>query len=109
MSNHVVTKSSLITMLSDESKRAHVIGRACVALYNRQTSDEKATDATNTWNFRGFSQSDARQGSLTAKYYLKHKTLLDWQIEKWMKDWRGAPRIVKYWKQLDEVAKAKAG
>lgn len=107
MSKHIVTKASLINMLSDDAKRPHVIGRACVALFKRQTAGEQEKNATDTWNYRGFSQSDARQGSLTAKFYMKHKRLEDWQIEKWMKQWRGAPRIAKYWKQLDEVAQAK--
>jgi hypothetical protein len=31
-----------------------------------------------------------------------------WQVEQWLKtDVRGTPRIVKYWKQLDEAAKQK--
>lgn len=108
MSNHIVTKASLIKMLEDDTKRIVVIGRACVALFERQTDDEQVANVTTESNFRGFSQSDARQGSLTAKYYIRHRTLADWMVEKWMKDWRGAPRIAKYWKQLDEVAKRKA-
>lgn len=107
MSKHIVTKDSLITMLNDESKRAHVIGRACVALFKRQTAGEQEKNATDTWNYRGFSQSDARTGSLTAKFYMKHKRLEDWQINNWMKEWRGSPRIVKYWKQLDEIARTR--
>lgn len=105
MSDRIVTRQSLIDMLEDDTKRVHVIGRALVALFDRQTRDEKESNDTRNTNMRGFSQSDARQGSLTAKYYLKHKTLQDWMVDNWMRNWRGYPRITKYWKQLDQVAK----
>lgn len=103
----LVTKESMMQMLADNAKRQHVIGRALVALFHRQTADEKQANHTENTNAIGFSQSDARSGSLTARFYMKHNRLEDWMIEKWMKDFRGAPRITKYWRQLDEIAKAK--
>ena len=102
----IVTKSNLTTMLNDASpeKQAQIIGRACWALFLRQTAAEQASNDTVEHNTIGFSGSDGKSGSLTAKYWRKHGTLAEWQVERWTRDWRGAPRIVKYWKQLNEIA-----
>ena len=107
----MLTKSSLVTMIetADQEKLARIVGRACVALFRRQTEDEKAINAAVENNNRGFTQADARQGSITAKYFIKNGVLLDWQVNQWLrKDVRGTPRIVKYWKQLAEEAAKKA-
>ena len=106
----IVTHSSLTKMLFDSNadRRAQIIGRALVALLKRQTQDERTANTTNVHNNRGFMSCDARSGSIGAKYFLKHGTLLDWQVEKWMKPTAsGTPRIVKYSKQLNEVANEK--
>lgn len=108
---YIVTKSSLHNMIeqADAAKRAHIIGRACVVLFNRQTEDEKSSDETRHDNMRGFTSSDAHSGSLTAKSYLKNRKLADWQVERWTKrNVKGTMRIAKYWRQLDEAAKEKA-
>lgn len=104
---NIVTRASLLQLLNDEAKRQHVIGRALVVLFEHQTRTEQAANHTQVHNFIGFSSSDARDGSITAKYYIKHKALLPWQIDNWMKDFRGFPRIAKYWKQLDAAAQAR--
>lgn len=107
----IITKQSLNAMLTaaDEAKKVHIIGRALVALFERQTEAEKATDHTAVDNGIGFAGSDARSGSLTAKSYLKNKTLQQWQVDKWLKVGKnGYPRICKYAKQLNEVAERKA-
>jgi hypothetical protein len=116
----IVTRESLQLMLdeADEIKRAHIIGRALVVLFNRQTEDEKAKDSTENLNSVGFSGADARVGCLTAKSYLAHKReairtntnpLQPWQIEKWFtKGSNGYSRICKYARQLNEAAEAKA-
>ena len=107
----IVTRDSLIAMLKN-SNRAYVeavIGRALVGIYDRQTDSEKVTNDTHNLNYVGFTGADAHSGCLTAKYYLKHKRLLDWQIEMWTKpNKNGVPRIAKYWKQLNEIAMEKA-
>jgi hypothetical protein len=101
----IVTAQNLNQMLQDPVKRQHVIGRALVALFRRQTEAERQTNDTRVWNTVGFSGADARRGSLTAKYYLKHKSLLDWQVEQWMRPARnGLPRLCKYTRQLNEIA-----
>ena len=108
--SHIVTKQSLLKLIetADFAKRAQIVGRACVVLFNQQLEDEKSSNKAKTTNYRGFTMADARQGSITAKYFLKHKQLLDWQVTLWLKtDVRGTPRIVKYWKQLDRAAQAK--
>lgn len=105
-----VNRSTLIQLLADERGHEfvqHVVGRACVALFNRQTESEQVHNDTNVLNYEGFSGSDARQGSLTAKYYLKHRRLEEWMVEQWTKEWRGRPRLAKYWKQLNEAAQEK--
>lgn len=106
----IVTKESLLALIdkADFDKRKQIIGRACVALFKEQLKDERETNKTVTTNYKGFTAGDARQGSITAKYFIKNKSLLDWQVELWLKrDVRGTPRIVKYWKQLDRAAKLK--
>lgn len=109
MNTHIVTRDSLNRMLQDEHKRIHVIGHALIVLFNRQTESERAANNTILHNTIGFTGADARTGSLTAKYYLAHKTLLPWQVHKWMKVGKsGYPRIVKYWRQLDQAACARA-
>lgn len=105
-----ITKESLIKMLKDERPgfREAVIGRALVAIFKFQTESEQAVNETRLNNMVGFTGADAYSGSLTAKYYLKHKSLLPWQVDLWMKpNVRGVPRIAKYWKQLDRVSKEK--
>lgn len=104
----LVTRATLLNLLNDEAKRPHVIGRALVALFDHQTRTEQAANSTQLHNMVGFSGSDAKSGSITAKYYLKHKTLLPWQVDQWMRDFRGFPRITKYVKQLNRAAEAKA-
>jgi hypothetical protein len=105
----LVTKDSLVALLArGREMQIKVIGRALVALFNRQVEDEKNSNLTKHHNCQGFAPADAYSGTLTAKYYLKHRTLLDWQIERWMKPTAtGLPRIVKYSRQLNEVANEK--
>ena len=105
---HIVTRESLIDLLKNDTRRAEVIGRALVVLFNNQTSSEKAANVTNLNNSIGFTGADGHSGCLSAKYFLKHKTLLPWQVDRWMKlGSSGFPRITKYWRQLDAAAQAK--
>lgn len=105
----LVTRESLIDLVTrgnEVSKEA--VGRALVHLFNRQTKDEQITNDTRKHNEMGFTPQDARSGSITAKYFIKHRTLLDWQYEKWIEsNAKGIPRIAKYWRQLNEVANEK--
>jgi hypothetical protein len=107
----LVTRDTIADMLRDERPAyvAMVIGRALVVIFNNQTKGEQSANVTDNNNGIGFTGADARTGSLTAKYYLRHKTLLQWQVDKWTKlDSKGYPRLAKYHKQLDAAARAKA-
>ncbi len=106
--NTIVTKDTMLTLLATRDRR-QVIGRALVALFRRQTADEQNANLTMRVNHVGFSSSDARSGTLCAKYFLKHGTLQDWQVDKWMRIEKGVPRIVKYHRQLNEIALQKRG
>ena len=102
-----VTQESIQTMLNNPNKKyvMTVIGRALVHIFNRQTEDEKSSNTTNKHNSVGFAGCDARSGSMTAKYWLKHGKLEDWQMEKWTKiGSNGFARLCKYHRQLNEVA-----
>lgn len=101
----IVTKSWLKAKV--EENPSLVIGRALVALFQRQTSEEKNSNGTKFKNGVGFSANDARIGTLAAKYYLKHGTLLEWQLKPWLKIVNDYPRITKYTKQLNEIANEK--
>lgn len=105
-----VTRETLQAMLDNNNPEyvAAVIGRALVVLFNNQTRDEKSMNATNQDNGIGFTGADAHSGSITAKYYIKHKTLLGWQVERWTKPAAsGYARLAKYHKQLNAAAEAK--
>ena len=106
----IVTRESLQAMLSNENTNyvKMVVGRALVAIFNNQTESEKSENDTEERNGIGFSGADARSGTLTAKSFLKNKTLADWQLEKWIAPQKnGFARLTKYAKQLDEIAQAK--
>jgi len=103
----LVTKASMIGALQNPNPlfiKAYV-GRALVALFARQTRDEQATNQTRLHNQVGFTGADGRSGALSAKSFLKNKTLADWQVERWTRlNKNGEPRLVKYHKQLNEIA-----
>jgi hypothetical protein len=103
----IVTRDTIRNMLRNDNRKyvETVIGRALLALLDRQTEDEKIAADTRVWNAVGFSGADAKSGTLTAKFYAKHGKLLDWQVEKWTKPAKnGYPRLCKYAKQLNEIA-----
>lgn len=105
----IVTKDSLNAMLqaAEPQRRVHIIGRALVALFERQTAAEQSSDSTSNDNGIGFASSDARSGSLTAKSYIARQNLVQWQVDQWMRPSRGYPRICKYARQLNEIAEEK--
>jgi len=103
-----VTRESIIKMLNNPNPAyvQAVIGRALVVLLNNQTRDEQANNTTTQDNGIGFTGADARSGSITAKYFIKHHSLQDWMVEKWAKpNRRGIPRLAKYHAQLNAAVK----
>lgn len=105
-----VTRESIQAMLNNPNQDyvKAVVGRALVAIFSNQTIAEKAGNSTEEDNGIGFSGADARSGSLTAKSYLKNRTLADWQVERWTKPGKnGFARLTKYHKQLNQIAEMK--
>lgn len=110
MAQHIVTKEWMIRNLNPRNpKVGQVVGKALVALFLRQTNDERAQNETNTHNRVGFTGSDARAGCIAAKTFLKYQSFReDWMIERWLKpNAKGVPRLAKYWRQLDQIAREK--
>jgi len=106
----LVTRESLQVMLDNKNPDyvATVIGRALVVLLNNQTRDEQASNVTTEHNGIGFTGADAHSGCITAKYFIKHKKLLDWQVARWTNPAKsGFARLAKYHKQLNEAANAR--
>lgn len=107
----LVTRESIEALLNDPRGHEfvqHVVGRALVALFERQTADEQASNTTEVHNTVGFAGADGRSGALTAKSYLKNGRLAEWQVEQWTRPFRGRPRLCKYHRQLNEIAQEKA-
>ena len=103
----IVTRESLQDLIN--RKPEATIGRALVAIFRAgQTEDERSANTAAVFNGVGFSGADARSASITAKYYIKHGMLLDWQVEQWAKPAKnGYSRLCKYVKQLNAIAEAK--
>ena len=103
------TRESFVALISREDEIGmHAIGRALVHLFKRQTEAEQATNSTANHNARGFTPADAKAGSITAKYYIKNKKLLDWQIAMWLEqNANGRQRLAKYFRQIAEEVSAK--
>jgi len=73
-----------------------------IAIFNRQTEDEKSSESTNKDNAKGFTGCDAKFGSGLAKILLAGYTLTPNQEE------RAKKMMKKYAGQLLKVAKEKA-
>jgi len=78
----------------------HVIGRALVAIYHRQTDEEQAFATAKLLNGVGFSAFDARVGTRCALLYLKNGGLPLWATPQA----NGYPRICRYATQLNAIA-----
>ena len=89
-----------ITELLRSNNRA--VERAIVAIFNRQTNDEKSIEATRHSNSVGFSASDARRGTYYAKWILSGKHLSGPHLDKA----RGI--AIKYRGQLADIAASKS-
>lgn len=102
----IVTKDYLKTKV--EENPVLTIGKALVAIYERQTGDEKSALSTTHKNDVGFSSAHARIGSIGAKEFKSKKRLPTWVLKVWaQKDRSGYPRICKYVRQLNEIANEK--
>jgi hypothetical protein len=101
----MITKAQIATLLTTNDK---AVGRALMALHNRQTKTEQFSKSTSNLNGRGFTPADAHMGSSMAVFYSAVGTLTQKQLAYWRKpNAKGVPRICKYAAQLLEVAKEK--
>jgi hypothetical protein len=91
------TEEEIVELLEKSNK---AVDRAVVAIFNRQTQDEKVVEDTKHCNSIGFSASDAHRGSYWAKWVLRGKALTGKHLEDARKTMR------KYRKQLVDIANA---
>ena len=102
----MITKEQIVALLITNDK---AVGRALIALFNRQTQGEQVSEATHNLKGEGFTPADAAMGSSMAKFYSARGYMTERQLAYWRKpNVKGVPRICKYAGQLVEVAKAKA-
>jgi hypothetical protein len=108
----IVTKQSMIEMINsaDQVKKMHIVGRALSAIYGYQTQEEKGSDTTIDHNGVGFTGADADWGSRAARFYIRNGWVGQKTVDSWLaptKGAGGAPKITKYWRQLNVVANIK--
>ena len=105
----MVTKEQIQQVLARTDEIGmHAVGRALVHLYNRQTTQEQATECTIEHNGRGFTGADGHIGASMEKYYMNNKFLTAKQVSYWQKNTAsGSSKIGKYWKQIQEEAEKK--
>jgi hypothetical protein len=107
----IVTRESLQNMIDQAppAKLVQIVGRALVALYERQTDQEQDSHATIVHNQQGFSGCDAEIGTSHAEFFQSRGFLTPKQMNIWLKKKEnGYSRLSRYWKQLNEVAIKKA-
>jgi hypothetical protein len=82
------------------------IGRALLAIYNLQTTDEQQSNTTELLNGIGFTAFDASLGSRCAEFFKVNGYLKQWMIDCWKKPIgkKGIPKVCKYVKQLNQIA-----
>lgn len=93
-------KDSIQRLLAENDR---AVARAVVAIYNAQTEQEKSSETTHKANGVGFNQADARRGTYYADYVNRTGRLTGRHLEIARK------MMMKYWRQLADVANAKAG
>lgn len=93
-----ITESEIVAKLSSNNIW---VERAIVALFKRQTEDEKNMGATVHLNSVGFNACDANVGSYMAKYVMSGRNLSGKWLEKARK------MAIKYRKQLQAIANEK--
>lgn len=106
----IVTKDSLQHMLNNPNPHyvMTVVGRGLVHIFNNQTNHEQHSNSTQLHNGIGFAGCDAKSGSITAKFYIKHQRLETWMVDKWVKKGsNGYSRLTKYHSQLNQIATSK--
>jgi hypothetical protein len=107
----IITKSKLKFWLlygTPTKTPAQVVGWAVNAIYEKQESDEQASKETLYKNGVGFSHSDAKLGTYTAKQYLQYGTVSEKIFQRWTAlKGSGEMKLLKYAMQLNKIANAK--
>ena len=93
------TKESIIALLETNDL---AVGRAVVAIYQRQTQDEKTAGTTKVHNSIGFNGPDSRYLSYVATYAQRNDCRLSGKHLQ-----KARAKIIKYAGQLLDIAKAK--
>jgi len=89
------TEEKIVHLLTNNNE---AVARALVAIYNRQTQDEKSAENTHWRNNIGFSGADAHLGTYYAKWVLKGRQLSGKHLEK------ARQMALKYRRQLLSIA-----
>lgn len=97
-----------LLMRDDETGRK-AVGRALLALNERQTNDEQIEGETKYDNKMGFQKCHARRGTSMANYFRIHGKITDKQWKWWTSTAPGGkrPRILIYAGQLLRIAQIK--
>ncbi len=95
------SKQSIIELLACNDK---AVGRAVVALWKRQTEDERQARTTKHENGRGFNQADGGPGCSDAALFAEQGWLPVTIVEFWRAPQGNTTRIGKYAGQLLEIA-----
>jgi hypothetical protein len=74
------------------------VERAVVAIYDRQTADEKSMEVSRRLNSVGFSGAHARRGTYYARWVLSGRRLTGGHLE------AARAMMIKYRRQLVEIA-----
>jgi hypothetical protein len=89
------TEQQIIALLTCNNR---AVERAILAIYDRQTQDEKRSDDTKHDNKIGFSAGDAKKGSYYARWVMSGRNLSRHHLN------RARRMAVKYRRQLTEIA-----
>ena len=101
-----MNKQDIIALLKTNDK---AVARALVALNERQTDSEQASEETRFRNGQGFRPCNARMGTSMANFYQKRGYLTAKQLAYWrMPNKEGKMRIEVYANQLLQIAMSKA-
>ena len=98
------TKESIKSLIesSNPVTARKAIERGVIAIYERQTADEKSTETTRHHNHVGFQACDARRGSYYAKWVISGKHLTGLHFDK------AKAIVTRYAGQLAQIANEKA-
>lgn len=96
MTDHKIWNEDEIVGMILNNNRA--VDRAVMAIYNRQTENEKMDGDTKVLNGIGFNGADAKMGTYYARWVMSGRNLSGHHLE------RARAMMIKYRKQLTNIA-----